>query len=80
MLRQWICIVLIVAVPSYALAQVQSGTRSGRQSGISSGQQSGVPSGYYNYPGSGPTYSSCWRTTVVRGTRIVWNCQPYPPP
>jgi len=90
MLRQWIFIVTFVAVPPYALAQIQNGVRSGLQSGISSGLQSGVQSGVrsgydyryeYNYKRHySPAYSNCWRTTVVRGTRIVWNCQPYPPP
>ena len=90
MLRQWTLIVAIVAVPIHAVAQVQSGVRSGVQSGVRSGLQSGVQSGVrsgydyrydYNYePRSSHPYSNCWRTTVVRGTRIVWNCQPYPPP
>jgi hypothetical protein len=82
MLRQSVVIVTIVALPSYTLAQVKSGVRSGLQSGVQSGVRSG-----YNYPMSTttnlvyrPAYSNCWRTTVVRGTRIIWNCQPYPPP
>jgi hypothetical protein len=72
---------LILALSPYALAQVQSGVQSGLQSGVRSG---------YDYSNSGTSrrhvrgpvgyYSSCWRTTVTRGKRIVWNCQPYPPP
>ena len=91
MLRQWTLIVAIVAVPTHPLAQVQSGVRSGVQSGVRSGLQSGVQSGVrsgydyryeYNYQSRyrPPPYGNCWRTTIVRGTRIVWNCQPYPPP
>ena len=88
MLRQWSLIVAIAALPTFALAQVQSGVQSGLRSGAPlGGLQSGVRSGYdyrfdYNYQRRyrPPAYSNCWRTTVVRGTRIVWNCQPYPPP
>ena len=90
MQRQWILIVAIVALPTQALAQVQSGVRSGVQSGVRSGLQSGVQSGLrsgydyrydYNYaPRYRAPYSNCWRSTVVRGTRVIWNCQPYPPP
>jgi len=83
----------ILALSTSALAQVQSGVQSGLRSGaplsgLRSGVRSGVRSGYdyrrdYNYqpqPQYRPAYSNCWRTTVVRGTRIIWNCQPYPPP
>jgi len=88
MLRQWCLIVTIVALPTYALAQVQSGVQSGLRSGAPlSGVRSGVRSGYdyryeYNYQPRSyrPAYSNCWRATRVRGKTIVWNCQPYPPP
>ena len=91
MLRQRILIVAAVVLPTTAFAQVQSGVQSGLRSGaplsgLQSGVRSSVRSGYdyrydYNYqPRYRPAYSNCWRTSVVRGTRIVWNCQPYPPP
>ena len=90
MQHQWIFIVAIVALPTHALAQVQSGVRSGVQSGVRSGLQSGVQSGLrsgydyryeYNYaPHYRSPYGNCWRSTVVRGNRIIWNCQPVPPP
>ena len=78
------------ALPCYAPAQVRSGVQSGVQTGVlngvQSGAQSGVRSGFDhradgNYtPRYRPAYSNCWRTTVTRGKRTVWNCQPYPPP
>ena len=37
MLRQSVVIVMVVALPPYALAQVKSGVRSGLQSGVRSG-------------------------------------------
>jgi hypothetical protein len=91
MLRQWCLIVTIAALPTGAIAQVQSGVKGGLRSGaplsgLQSGVRGGVRSGYdyrydYNYqPQYRPAYGNCWRTTVVRGTRIIWNCQPYPPP
>ena len=91
MLRQQILIAAIVVLPASAFAQVQSGVQSGLRSGaplsgLQSGVRGGVRSGYdyrydFNYqPRHKPAYSNCWRTTVVRGTRIVWDCQRYPPP
>ena len=90
MLRRWILMLTMMALPTYSFAQVQSGLRSGLRSGAPlSGLQSGVrgvQSGYdyrydYNYqPQHRPAYSNCWRATRVRGRTIVWNCQPYPPP
>jgi len=90
MLRKWILAIVITTSPMCALAQVRSGVQSGVEGGVQTGVQgglrSGVRSGYeYRYdnnskPRYGYGYSNCWRTTVVRGTRIVWNCQPYPPP
>jgi|SRR5690348_9969132 hypothetical protein len=71
----------ILAMPTYALAQVQSGVQSGVQGGVRSGlghYNSGSSRGHGR--GSVGYYSPCWRTTVTRGKRIVWNCQPYPPP
>jgi hypothetical protein len=76
----------ILALPTYPLAQVRSGVQSGVQAGVQSGVQSGVRSGFDHRtedsprPRYRPAYSNCWRTTVTRGKRIVWNCQPYPPP
>ena len=84
MLRKWTLAAAILALPAYAIAQVQSGVQSGVQTGV----QSGVRSGFDRpYAGNDrpprprrPVYSSCWRTTVTRGVRTVWNCQPVPPP
>ena len=88
MLREWIILAAaILLLPTYALAQVQSGV----QSGVRSGVQSGVRSGdhqygnrkirHRQYSGAVVNSSSCWRATVVRNGLIrVWNCQPYPPP
>ncbi|MFZ1948439.1 MAG: hypothetical protein WCA05_00330 [Pseudolabrys sp.] len=81
---KWIFAAAILAMPTYALAQVQSGVQSGVQGGVQSGVRSG-----FDHDNSGrdgrarvpvPYYSQCWRTTVTRGKRIIWNCQPYPPP
>jgi hypothetical protein len=72
---RWLLAAAIVVLPSSTFAQVRSGVQSGVRSGFD----------HYNSAeprprGPAPYYSSCWRTTVVRGQRIVWNCQPYPPP
>lgn len=82
MLREWIIVAAaIVTLPTDALAQVQSGVRSGVQGGVRSGFD------HYNSRHRHrhryepiPYYSPCWRSTVIRGRTIVWNCQPYPPP
>jgi ribosomal protein L37AE/L43A len=84
MLRKLTLAATILAVPTFAIAQVQSGVQSGVQGGV----QSGVRSGFDYRPAANdsprqrrsPYYSSCWRTTVTRGVRTVWNCQPVPPP
>jgi hypothetical protein len=83
MCREWVLAAAILVLPAYALAQVQGSVQSGVQTGV----QSGVRSGFDhtdNRIRQGPRgqayYSSCWRTTVTRGRRIVWNCQPLPPP
>ncbi|MFY9599078.1 MAG: hypothetical protein WB540_18290 [Pseudolabrys sp.] len=85
MFGKWIFAAAILVMPTYALAQVQSGVQSGVQTGVQGGVRSG-----FDHDNSGirygrarapvPYYSQCWRTTVTRGKRIVWNCQPYPPP
>lgn len=82
-LREWILAAAVLVLPTYALAQVQSG--------VQSGVKSGVLSGFDRYHGSdgtrrkhsrGPVagYNSCWQVTTTRGIRRIWNCQPYGPP
>jgi hypothetical protein len=76
LLRKWILAAAIMALPTCALAQVQSGLRSGLLSGFDHRQR--LPEKTYPllYP-----YSSCWRAAVTRdGVIRVWNCQPVPPP
>jgi hypothetical protein len=88
LLRKWILAAAIMALPTYALAQVQSGVQGGLQSGEQSGVRSGVLSGFDHRQSPpekmhrlGYPYSSCWRATVLtRGVTRVWNCQPYLPP
>ena len=84
MLRKWTLAAAILALPAYAIAQVQSGVQSGVQTGVQSGVRSGFDRPYAGNdrpPRSRRSvYSSCWRTTVTRGVRTVWNCQPVPPP
>ena len=88
LLRTWIILAAgIIALPTYALAQVQSGVQSGVQSRVQSGVQSGMQSGFdhrQTRPEKTPRmrypYSSCWRAVVTRDGKRVWDCQPYPPP
>jgi hypothetical protein len=81
MLHRWILIVPIVALPTYSFAQVQSGLRSGAPlSGVRSGYDYRYNYNYYQPRSYRPAYSNCWRVTRVRGSTIIWNCQPYPPP
>ena len=87
----WIVATTMVALPAgRALGQIRTGVQSGLQSNVQTGAQSGVQSGLrsgfdhrpsYNYrSGYRPAYSNCWRVTRTRRGRIVWNCQPFPPP
>jgi hypothetical protein len=76
-----------VAATAAFVSPVHSQVQSGVQSNVQSGTRSRVHSGQYYLPNSNshrtrypPAYSNCWRTTVIRNTRVVWNCQPYPPP
>jgi hypothetical protein len=78
--RKWILTAAIMALPSCALAQIQSRVQSRVQSGVHNGfdYYQSRPEKMYrlHYP-----YSSCWRAIVTRDRVIrVWNCQPYPPP
>lgn len=75
-----------IAATAALVSPVSSQVQSGVQSNVQSGSRSRVYSGQYYLPDNSyrtrypPAYSNCWRTTVIRHTRIVWNCQPYPPP
>ena len=81
MLPRWSLIVPIVALPTYSFAQVQSGLRSGAPlSGVRSGYDYRYNYNYFQHRSYRPAYSNCWRVTRVRGSTIIWNCQPYPPP
>jgi hypothetical protein len=52
---KWILAAAILAMPTYALAQVQSGVQSGVQGGVQTGVQSGVRSGF-DHDNSGTRY------------------------
>jgi hypothetical protein len=76
LLRKWIFAAAIMALPTCALAQLQSGLRSGVLSGFDHHQSRPEKLQGPRYP-----YSSCWRAVVTRGgVTSVWNCQPYAPP
>lgn len=80
LLRKWILAAAIMALPTCAFAQLQSGVRSGLQSGLRSEfdhrQRRPETIHRLRYP-----YSSCWRAAVLRdGVIRVWSCQPFPPP
>jgi hypothetical protein len=80
LLRKWILTAVIMALPTCALAQIQSGVQSRVQSGVHNGfdYHQRRPEKVYHLRYS---YSSCWRALVARHRVIVvWNCQPYPPP
>lgn len=79
MLRKWTLAATILALSTYAIAQVQSGVQSGVQTGVRSGFDRSSAGNERPRPRR-PVYSACWRTTVTRGVRTVLNCQPVPPP
>jgi hypothetical protein len=79
LLRKWVLAAVIMALPTCALAQVQSGLRSGLQSGLLSGSdhRQRAPEQMHRLHYS---YTPCWRAGVIRkGVTRIWNCQPYPP-
>jgi hypothetical protein len=74
---KWLLAAAMIALPSYTLAQVRGGV----QSGVRGGDQRNNETRPTTRPVAPvPSYSPCWRSTVVRGQTIIWNCQPYPPP
>jgi hypothetical protein len=74
---RWLLAAAMFALPSYTLAQVRGGV----QSGVRSGDQRNNETRPTTRPVAPvPSYSPCWRSTVVRDQTIIWNCQPYPPP
>jgi len=76
LLRKWILTAAIMALPTCALAQIQSGVQSKVLSGFNHHQRR--PEIVYRLR---DPYSSCWRAIVTRDRVIrIWNCQPYPPP
>lgn len=86
--RKWVLAAVIMALPTYALAQVESGVESNVQSNVQGRVQSNVFSEFARrekWPERTRrlrySYSTCWQAVVVRkGVVRVWNCQPYPPP
>ena len=92
MMRKWILTIAIIILPTPILAQVYSGVQTGGVGSAYPYSGYNYPYARYDYPyarydypyansyKSQNNYSNCWRSTAVRGTRTIWNCQPYPPP
>jgi hypothetical protein len=70
---RWLLAAAMFALPSYTLAQEVACRAVVEISAIAKLAPARVL--LHPFP-----HSPCWRSTVVRGQTIIWNCQPYPPP